>query len=486
MIDESTPGAEAESPGAGEGPQSRVGKRLLERRQTREEGEPPVQKPIQAYVPEMHEAAVEKQAGPAAPPKSSRKLLGKELRHSLDADLEEEMAEAMASFADRADFSGDASGASNDPPAAEIERGTKMMVRVIDVRGDDIFVDLGDTSEGAMSILQFPDALPAAGDRIEVIVDRYDNENGLYLMRRPGSAQDADWGSVEKGMIVDAQVKGVNKGGLEVSVNGLRGFMPAGQADIDRIENLETLVGKTLRCEVTEANAASRNLVVSRRKVLEREREELAQKTREQIAVGKIFEGRVRKVMDFGAFVDIGGVDGLIHVSQLSWQKVRHPSQVVHEGDRVKVAVVSYDDASGKLGLSLRQLTENPWVQIAGRYAAGAIVTGKVTRATEFGAFVELEPGIEGLIHISELSGRRIARVTEVVQEGATVEVKVLEVDADRQRMSLSLKKAAAEAEAAAAAAVEDAEPEVATPAKPKKAKPLKGGLGGGSGPLFG
>ncbi len=482
--------SETESTVEGEGvPMSRVAKKLLERRQSGEgpeaSGNP---QPIQAYIPELHEQKAEGRPKSAAAPKPTKKMFGEALRRSLDADLEDELAEAMGGVGDL-----DKLTAVPTPTDAErankksLDQGEKTTGRVIAVRGDDIFVDLGDTSEGVLSILQFSSDLPSAGDSIEVYVDRYDQDNGLYVLRLPGASQEANWSTVAKGMIVDAHVKGVNKGGLEVTVNGLRGFMPAGQADIGRIEDLTQLVGAVLRSEVTEANVSERNLVVSRKRVQQREREELAQKTREQISVGKIFEGKVRKLMEFGAFVDIGGVDGLVHVSQISWQKVRHPSEILREGDNVKVQVVSYEPATGKLGLSLRQLTENPWTKLAEKYAVGAIVSGRVVRATEFGAFVELEPGVEGLIHISELSGRRIRRVTEVVKEGDSVDVKILEVDPDRQRIALSLKGAAPAEETAEAVEEKPAAPLVPDNKRPKPVKTgLKGGLGGASGPLFG
>lgn len=482
------------TPTPGGGPTSRAGKRWAERRQNRpQEGGPSEQggspKPLQAYVPEVHGPQVEVEKKKLAPAPPAKKLFGAQLRRELDDDIEGELAEAMASFESIGDLTKTGPAGSADASSLDLERGSKHTVRVIDVRGDDVFVELGGKSEGMLSVLQFEGNLPKGGDLIEVIVDRFDPATDIYTLRRPGAAQEAaDWGSVQKGMIVDAQVKAVNKGGLEITVNGLRGFLPAGQADINRIADLSTLVGKVLRCEVTEANVQAKNLVVSRKRVQEREREELAAKTRESIAVGKIFDGTVRKLMEFGAFVDIGGVDGLIHISQISWQKVRHPSEILKEGDSVKVQVVNYDPQTGKLGLSLRQLSENPWNSIAARFSGGSIVPGKVTRTAEFGAFVELAPGIEGLIHISELSGRRVSRVTEIVREGDSVEVKVLEVDPERQRISLSLKQAAAPPEEPVEEepAVEEATAEPEKPKKPSKPLNLKGGLGGSSGPLFG
>jgi small subunit ribosomal protein S1 len=291
-------------------------------------------------------------------------------------------------------------------------------------------------------------------------------------------------------MIVDALVKKVNKGGLEVTVNGIRAFLPAGQIDLVHVGDLSSFVGKSLRCQVTEVSLSEKNLIVSRKAVLEEERRERAQATLASLHEGQICDGVVKSIKDFGAFVDIGGVDGLIHIGQLSWTRVKHPSDVLSLGQQIKVVVLSHDPTTHKIGLGLRQLTESPWTRAAEKYRPGMVVPGRVTKLMEFGAFVELEPAIEGLIHISELAHSRVHRVSEVVREGQAVDVKVLEVEVERQRMSLSLKQAIAEAEPELEeepppALSEETEPQAApTPAKP--AKPLKGGLGGGGGPLFG
>jgi small subunit ribosomal protein S1 len=491
------PTNDAQPDAAGAGlPTSRVARRLAEQRAASAPQQAPAaplpadpggKPPMDCYIPEIHEVPDEKPAK-SRDQKSEqpKRLLGRDLRRAIDADIEDELAEAFAEIESKGDLAAIGPSPPSGAPEGDrpsLEPGAIISVRVVDVRGDDVFVDLGGKSEGCVPVLQFEGNPPAPGETIEVVVDRYDERNDVHVLRRPGQAQVADWGSVDRGMIVDAHVKAVNKGGLEVSVNGLRGFMPAGQVDLGRIEDLSTLVGKTLRSEVMEANAASRNLVVSRKKVMEREREEAARALRESIEVGQTHEGVVRKIMDFGAFVDIGGLDGLVHVSQISWRKVRHPSEVLREGERVKVKILSFDRDSGKLGLGLRQLHENPWVQVAARFQPGMVVPGKVVRIAEFGAFVELEPGVEGLIHISELSGRRVSRPTEVVHEGDQVDVKVLEVDPERQRIALSLKAAAQEAAAQAEAEAEDSSP---TPPRPKKEfKNLKGGLGAESGPLF-
>lgn len=423
---------------------------------------------------------------PTRPAQPTPPPTGKALLRMLDEGIEEEMSAALAAFdGEKTLSSTQKAGALARVLPARGQPPEKRAYRVVAVRGEDVYVDMGERSEGVVPALQFEN-LPAAGDLIELVVDRYDRANDLYTLRRPGAAQEADWGSVAKGMVVDALVKKVNKGGLEVSVNGLRGFLPAGQADIEHIADLGTLMGQVLRCEVTEANLSSRNLVVSRRIILEREREEKARATLANLAEGQVLEGVVRRVTDFGAFVDIGGVDGLIHVSQLSWQRVAHPSDVVSPGQKVKVVVLKFEPQGKKISLGLRQLEPSPWDRAAEKYPVGAIVPGTVTRATDFGAFVELEPGIEGLIHISELSAQRVQRVANVVNTGQSVEVKILSFDRAAQRISLSLKQATAQAEDTTTEASTDATaPEPV--AKPRKnSVPLKGGLGGGSGPLFG
>lgn len=420
---------------------------------------------------------------PEAPPSGERRgpLTGHRLRRILDEDIDAEIEAAMGAFDQKATLAEPVGSDLGDPTK---ERRT---VRVLSVRGEDVFVDLGLRSEGVVPALQFEGSVPAPGSLIEVVVDHYDSDNDLYVVRRPGAAQEADWSSLTKGTIVDAHVRKVNKGGLEVTAGGIRGFMPAGQADIDHIPDLSVLVGQVLRCEVTEANLASRNLVVSRRIVLEREREEKAKATLASLQEGQVLDGVVRRLTDFGAFVDIGGVDGLIHISQMSWQRVRHPGDVLAVGQPVKVVVLKFEPETKKISLGLRQLTESPWVRAPLNYAAGSLHQGTVTKLMEFGAFVELEPGVEGLVHISELSRKRVTRVADVVRSGQEVTVKVLDVDGEKQRISLSMKQAEPEPTMEGAPSAADAPaPEPEPVAKKKKpSAPLKGGLGGAGGPLF-
>jgi small subunit ribosomal protein S1 len=286
---------------------------------------------------------------------------------------------------------------------------------------------------------------------------------------------------VAEGMVVEAHVRGHNKGGLECEVNRLRGFIPASQISLYRVENLAQFVDQKLPCVVTEVNPEKRNLVLSHRAVLEREHAEAKQALMASLEVGQTREGTVRSLQNFGAFVDLGGVDGLIHVSQLSWDRIKHAGEVLEVGQKVKVTIQKIDPQTGKIGLGFRDLSENPWETAPRDYPPRTPVRGRVTRITDFGAFVRLGPGVEGLVHISELSHKRVFRVADVVSEGQEVEVMVLSVDPEAQRISLSLK--ALEAKPAAtdkeSSDVEPAEPEAPPPKSKKRQTPLRGGIGG-------
>ena len=270
-------------------------------------------------------------------------------------------------------------------------------------------------------------------------------EEGLYELTLPGgTVAVGDWSEIEEGELVEVLVTGSNSGGLECQISNIRGFIPASQISPYRVENTAEFVGQRLLCLITEANQRRGNLVLSRRAVLERERVEQRAQRLAALAVGESVSGTVRKITDFGAFVDLGGVDGLLHISQLSWERVKHPSEVLEEGQQVQVRVDKVDLQSGKISLSYRSLQEHPWNNIQTRFPVGSVAKGTVTRIAEFGAFVKLATGVEGLVHLSELAHYRVQRVASVVSEGQEVEVKVLSIDEDKQRIGLSLKAAQA------------------------------------------
>lgn len=389
---------------------------------------------------------------------------------NLDAEIEDELEAALAGFSNEEVF-GQAPAPQKQPPA---EHGRKKG-KVISVHGQDVFVDTGGRSQGLLPILQFPDGPPAPGTEVEFEIEGYDPANGLLILTRRGAAVVAQWVSVEIGQTVEARVTETNKGGLTVDINGIRGFMPISQIDLFRVEQPEQYVNQKLLCLVMEANQEERNLVVSRRAYLEKEREVEREKLWVELAEGQIRDGIVRSVRDFGAFVDLGGADGLLHVSEMSWRRVKDPSEIVQPGQALKVIVLKVDRDKRKLSLGLKQLEASPWDNIEQKYPAGLVAAGKVTRLMDFGAFVELEPGVEGLIHISELAQGRVRRVQDVVQVDQPVQVMVLRIEPETRKIGLSLKAALAPEEPEEAEVEEVAE-EV-KPAKPRTT-PLRGGVG--------
>jgi len=402
---------------------------------------------------------------------------------AFDEEMERQLQEAMSGMSDK-DLYGESG---RQPPRGKTatDAGPKKG-KVFRIHGQDVFIDLpGGRTQGVLPLMQFPEGPPALGTEIEITIEGFDSANGVMLLSRKGAAVEADWSSVAAGMTVEARVTETNKGGLSVDVNGIRGFMPISQIDLYRVDNPEQFVNQRLLCLVAEVNPEERNLVVSRRALLEKQREETREKLWTELAEGQIRQGIVRSLKDFGAFVDLGGVDGLLHVSEMSWQRVQDPSSIVQPGQTVKVIVLKIDHERRKVSLGLKQLTASPWDNIGDKYHIGDLVNGKVSRLMDFGAFVELEPAIEGLIHISELAPQRVFRVHDIVKSGQEVQVKVLSVDPAQRRISLSLK--AAQAKEPEPAAEEEPEPEPETPAKPPRPRttPLRGGTGSGGGQLF-
>ncbi len=401
------------------------------------------------------------------------------VREKLSPELEDELDRAM-NGASMDDLLG---GGKSDQAAFEPD--SLQSGRVAAIRRDDVFVEFGGREQGIVSLRQF-DVPPRVGAEVQVVVQRFNPDDGLYELSVPNKAvQVDDWSDLNEGMLVDVRVTGHNAGGLECEVNHIRGFIPVSQISLYRVDDLAQFVEQHFTCVITEANPDRRNLVLSRRAVLEREREQLKQQMLESLAPGQIHEGVVRKLMDFGAFVDLGGVDGLLHISQLAWGRVKHASDVLHEGQQIKVRVEKVDQETGRISLAYRDLLENPWTLAAQKYPPNSVARGTVTKLMDFGAFVELESGIEGLVHISELSHKRVWRASDVVKEGEQVEVMVRSVDPEAQRMSLSMKELSAPPETVK----KEDEPAEAAPTKKQSQKPtgpLLGGLGHRTGERFG
>ncbi len=451
------------------------------------------------------QADAKRESYDAPPPVNATPVDIPPVEENLDADLEAEIEAAMAgeeqaiSTASAADAQADAdqpaAGEETDEADSEeaLEAGTRLKGKVQSVHADDVFLDVGYRSPGVFKIRQLESAKsPEVGQAMDVVVDRYDAAQGLILVNLPTGPQkiSGNWEAVSVGQIVDCVVTKTNKGGLEVQVGSLRGFMPSGQVDLRFVENLEPFVGQKLRSKITEANRQKRNLIVSRRAFLEIERQEAEETLWKTLEVGQDFKGTVTTIKDYGAFIDIGGVDAFLHIGQISWMRIDHPSEVIEVGQPVDVKILTLDEESKKISVGMRQLIQNPWDGAAERFQTGMTVNGKVTRTMDFGAFVEIDAGVEGLVHISELDYKRVNKVTDVLTVGQEVDVQVLEVDTNRKRIGLSLKALKAKPDSVTGkekVADEDMAPSGGEAYVRKNQADLKGGTGGTlAGGLFG
>src|SRR5438034_2795199 len=327
-------------------------------------------------------------------------------------------------------------------PAESYAKGMRKG-RIISVTPDDVMVDFGGKSQGIAPMVQF-ETEPVVGQEMEFNVERYDPREGLLILSRKGAAAtNVSWETLEVGQVVEGTVTGVNKGGLEVDVKGMRAFMPAGQVDIYFNPDLSVFLNQRVKAEVTQFDPRGRNIILSRRNILEQEKEGAKTKLMEELAEGQVRRGTVRGVMDYGAFVDLGGVDGLLHVSEISVRRGHKPSEFVKVGDVIDVKILRIDRETGKLSLSLKQARGvDPWLDAATKYAVGTQITGRVTKVESFGAFIEIEEGVEGLLPVSEISWQRIKHPADVVREGDTVRLVVISIDPANRKMSFSLKQA--------------------------------------------
>ncbi len=505
----------------------------------------------------------EGQRKPAADPKAGLNLSGAE-----DAALDQEI-EAALEGVDLLDMYG-----MEEPAEAKVSTPTSQSSapgvnkgKVISVSDEGLFVDLGGKSQGFLPTEECEEGKRyEMGDTVQVSIIRYDQRDGLLVLSTKAAEQQLVRSNLKEGAYVEARVTGSNKGGLEMDIKGIKAFMPASQIDFIRIENLDTLIGQRYVCEVTQVEHGDRNVVLSRRNVLLKEELEQREKVWAELEVGQLRHGVVRSLMDYGAFVNLGGVDGLLHVREISWARIkdpkeilavgqgidvvvigidrekrrislslrqaggdpwtaveqkyavgstyqaqivklmdfgafaqlepgveglipisemtwagriRHPSDVVQPGMIVEVKILRLDVKEKRISLSMKSLQANPWLNIEEKYRPNEIYPGKVARITDFGAFVTLEDGVDGLVHISELSEKRVGKVSDVVQNGQEIQVKVLKVDAAEQRISLSLKGMGGEPEEPKAAAASEpaAQPAVETKPGKKKQRPLRGGL---------
>lgn len=319
--------------------------------------------------------------------------------------------------------------------------------KIVSVGPSDIFLEFGPKELGVIPRIQWKEGEtpPAVGETVEVVVDKFDTTENLFHCSRPGTVQKAAWETLQVGQVIEARVSGVNKGGLELEVAGHRAFMPAGQVSLDRIEDLSVFIGEKFTCTVTKLDTrGAGNIVLSRKDLLRAEREEQAKKLKETLAEGQTVEGIVRKIMPFGAFVDLGGIDGLIHIGDLSYDRVfpgeRNVEKHVKLNDKVRVKILKLDLEGNKISLGLKQLGDDPFVTAANAITEGAEVSGRVVRLTEFGAFIEISPGVDGLVHISEIARRRINKPEDVLTKDQVVQCKVLKIDPESRKISLSIR----------------------------------------------
>ena len=353
------------------------------------------------------------------------------------------------------DVSADQMNAMIDGTLAEFDEGDLVTGQVVKIEHDEVLVDIGFKSEGVVPSRELsirkdadPSDIVALGDEIEVWVLQKEDKDGRLILSKKRAEYERAWISVEEkfkaGEPVVGEVIEVVKGGLILDI-GLRGFLPASLVDLHRVKNLEMYLNTELEARVVEMDRNRNNVVLSRRVLLEEGRKNERAEILSKLSKGMRLKGTVSSIVDFGAFVDLGGIDGLVHISELSWSHVNHPSEVVKVGDKVEVEVLDVDLQRERISLGLKQTTEDPWIKLVESYPLGSIVDGKVTKTVPFGAFVELDNGVEGLVHISEMSPKHIDTPTQVVHAGDSVKVKVMEINPDRRRISLSMKAAAAD-----------------------------------------
>jgi small subunit ribosomal protein S1 len=332
-----------------------------------------------------------------------------------------------------------------------INEGEVVHGTVVRVDKDEVLVDIGYKSEGVIPVAELsirrsvnPADEVSLGDEIDALVLTKEDAEGRLILSKKRARFEMAWKAIERaaesGEPVDGKVIEVVKGGLILDL-GVRGFLPASLVDIRRVQDLDEFLGQELRCKVIELNRSRNNVVLSRRAVLEDERKEMRQAILDRLNPGDVVDGQISNIVDFGAFVDLDGMDGLIHISELSWSHVNHPSEVLEIGQDVKVKVLDIDRERQRISLGLKQTQSDPWQQVLETYHEADEVEGKVTKVVTFGAFVEIMPGVEGLVHISELAQHHVENPREVVSQGDLVKARIIEVDAERRRLSLSLKR---------------------------------------------
>jgi small subunit ribosomal protein S1 len=338
-----------------------------------------------------------------------------------------------------------------DATFVPFEEGDVVTGHVVRIDNDEVLVDIGYKSEGVIPSSELsirksvdPHDEVELGEEVDALVLTKEDQDGRLILSKKKARFEKAWRTIEAAAESGEPVRGtvieVVKGGLILDL-GVRGFLPASLVDIRRVPNLDEYLGQQIECKVIELNRSRNNVVLSRRAVLEEERKEVRQQILDRLQPGDVVEGQISNIVDFGAFVDLDGIDGLIHISELSWSHVNHPSEILNIGDTVQVKVLDIDRDRQRISLGLKQTQEDPWQRVIATYQVGDELEGEVTKVVTFGAFVEILDGVEGLVHISELAAHHVENPRELVQPGDDVRVKILEIDSERRRLSLSIKR---------------------------------------------
>ncbi len=327
----------------------------------------------------------------------------------------------------------------------ELHVGDVVRGTIVQVNDDNVVVDVGYKSEGVIPLVEFKDEAGKidvnVGDEIDVLFERRENESGLIGLSKEKADRQKIWGSLEEGAVVEGKIVGRIKGGLTVDI-GINAFLPGSQVDLRPVRNLEKLLGATFKFKIIKLNKRRGNIVLSRRVLLEEQRETMRSDTLETLAEEQVIEGIVKNLTDYGSFIDLGGIDGLLHITDMSWGRVNHPSDVLTVGEKIKVKILKYDRERERVSLGLKQITPDPWLEVETIYPVDTKVQGKVVSLTDYGAFVELQDGVEGLIHVSEMSWtKRIKHPNKLLTVGDEVETVVLALDTPNRRISLGLKQ---------------------------------------------
>jgi len=330
-----------------------------------------------------------------------------------------------------------------------VKEGEVVQGTVLSVDSDFVQVDVGFKSEGLVAAWEFMDddgtLQVGVGDRVDVLVEEAEDADGRIVLSKEKADRLKIWDEISRAYEADEAVDGTVisrvKGGLSVDI-GVKAFLPGSQVDLRPVRNLESVVGQRLQFKIIKFNKRRGNIVLSRRALLEKERKRMRENTLQTLETGQIVDGVIKNLTDYGAFIDLGGIDGLLHVTDMSWGRVNHPSELFHVGDEIKVKVLKFDAETERVSLGLKQIQPDPWVDVAMRYPIGVRMQGKVVSLTDYGAFVEIEPGIEGLIHVSEMSWtKRVKHPSKMVAIGDEVEAVILDVDEPNRKISLGMKQ---------------------------------------------